>query len=253
MKLCLEEAQVSQAILIADKGFHSASNVRQMDKSGLQYVMPIHRNSTVIDYTPFGTEEIQRKKQYFFYKGRVIWYNAFTKGKQKYVTFQDVDLRALEERELLMRQEEAQKTGKGITGEDLVKEMKDLGTLTLVYSLKEDKTPEEIYAIYKQRNEVEVMFDSYKNFLEGDRTYMQNRYVMDGWLLANFIAMIAYYKLHDRLREEGFLRKISPRDVLEWSKGIYQHRFGEETTWHISEIPMKRRQFFKAIGIDALT
>ena len=63
-------------------------------------------------------------------------------------------------------------------------------------SPKVEKTVEQtVYKSYKQRNEIKVMFDSYKNCLEADKTYMQNRYVLEGWLFANFIAMIAYYKL----------------------------------------------------------
>ena len=42
----------------------------------------------------------------------------------------------------------------------------------------------------KQRGEIEVMFDSYKNYLDADVSYMQNRYVMEGWLFANFIAIL---------------------------------------------------------------
>jgi hypothetical protein len=73
------------------------------------------------------------------------------------------------------------------------------GTLTL--SINTDVDPRELYEKYKQHNEIEVMFDSYKNFLKADRIYMQNRMVLEGWLMANFLAMIAYYKLHRKLVE----------------------------------------------------
>jgi len=43
------------------------------------------------------------------------------------------------------------------------------------------------------------MFDRYKNFLDADVAYMQDRHVMEGWLFANFIVMIAYYKIYVRL------------------------------------------------------
>ena len=49
-----------------------------------------------------------------------------------------------------------------------------------------------VYESYKQRGEIETMFDSYKNYLDADVSYMQNRYVLEGWLFANFIAMIYY-------------------------------------------------------------
>jgi hypothetical protein len=55
-------------------------------------------------------------------------------------------------------------------------------------------THSQVYTAYKQRNEIEMMFDSYKNFMKGDVTYMQNRHVLEGWLFTNFLAMTAYYK-----------------------------------------------------------
>jgi hypothetical protein len=33
-----------------------------------------------------------------------------------------------------------------------------------------------------------VSDDSYKTFLKADISYMQNRYVLEGWLFTNFIA-----------------------------------------------------------------
>ena len=65
------------------------------------------------------------------------------------------------------------------------------------------------------------MFDSYKNFLDTDVSDMQTRHVMEGWLFANFIAMIAYCKLYIRLKQADKLSKYSPKDIIERSKAIY--------------------------------
>ena len=56
------------------------------------------------------------------------------------------------------------------------------GTLTLNYNVAAEFTPQHLYEAYKQRNEIKVMFDSYKNFMDADKTFMQNRYVLEGWL-----------------------------------------------------------------------
>lgn len=98
--------------------------------------------------------------------------------------------------------------------------------------------------------EIEVMFDSYKNFLDADKTYMQDRHVMEGWLMANFIAMIAYYKLFARLKDTCLLNKYSPKDIIELSKSIYQMKIREE--WHRSEITLKTITLFKKIAINYL-
>ena len=115
---------------------------------------------------------------------------------------------------------------------------------------KEQVVEQSVYESYKQRNEIEIMFDSYKNYLEADVPYMQNRYVMEGWLFANFIAMIAYYKLYGRLRQASILTKYSPKDIIELSKAIYQMKINGN--WHCSEITEKNRKLFAKIGIDYL-
>jgi hypothetical protein len=84
--------------------------------------------------------------------------------------------------------------------------------------------------VYKQRNEIEMMFGSYKTFMKGDVTYMQNRHVLEGWFFANFLVMMAYYKLYDKLRESKLLGKHSPKDMIEMSKTVYKLRIGETGT-----------------------
>ena len=68
-----------------------------------------------------------------------------------------------------------------------------------------------LYVAYKKRNELEIMFDAYKNVIDADRMYMQDRYVLEGWLTSNFIAMIAYYKLFEKLNKAKLLHKYSPK------------------------------------------
>ena len=115
---------------------------------------------------------------------------------------------------------------------------------------KEIPVEQTVYESYKQRNEIEIMFDSYKNYLDADVSYMQNRYVMEGWLFANFIAMIAYYKLYVRLWQAEILTKYSPKDIIELSKAICKVKI--RGVWHQAEITEKTRKLFAKIGIDYL-
>jgi hypothetical protein len=110
--------------------------------------------------------------------------------------------------------------------------------------------PQGLYEAYKQRNDIEVMFDSYKNFLHADKMYMQDRYVLEGCLMANFIAMTAYYKLYSRLKQANLISKYSPKDIIELSKSIYLMKIRGE--WNLSEITLRTKHLFKKIGIDYL-
>ena len=116
--------------------------------------------------------------------------------------------------------------------------------------VKEMQIEQIVYESYKQRNEIEIMFDSYKNYLDADVSYMQNRYVLEGWLFANFIAMMAYYKLYVRLKQAELLTKYSPKDIIELAKAICKIKIRGE--WHIAEITERTKKLFAKIGIDYL-
>jgi len=55
--------------------------------------------------------------------------------------------------------------------------------------------------------------------------------------MANFIAMIIYYRLFILLKQANLLSKHSPMDIVEMSKAIYKLKIGG--TWRLSEITKK--------------
>ena len=57
------------------------------------------------------------------------------------------------------------------------------------------------------------MFGSYKDFRAADKTFMQNRYVLQGLIMANLMAMMAYYKLFSRLKKANLRYKCSRNNV----------------------------------------
>ena len=84
-----------------------------------------------------------------------------------------------------------------------------------------------------------------KNFDE------QDRIVLEGWLMANFLAMIAYYKLYRKLVEAKKLNNYSPKDIVEISKSISSININGQ--WHTTEITKKTKDLFKKLKIDYLT
>jgi len=266
MSLCIKEMNIQdKVVFIADKGFFSAENIAMMEQENLSYIIPLHRNNALIDLAPLQQAAFKKKLQYFIFQERIIWYYSYTNNKYRLITFLDEALRVKEERDYLNRIDSHPES---YSKNKFDEKLHGFGTLTLVHKIdsppdsdkaitkrkkkneKKQVVEQSVYESYKQRNEIEIMFDSYKNYLEADVPYMQNRYVMEGWLFANFIAMIAYYKLYGRLRQVGILTKYSPKDIIELSKAIYQMKINGN--WHRSEITEKIRKLFAKIGIDYL-
>ncbi len=248
MKTCIDELNAKSVVFIADKGFYSKKNVAGLKANDMYFIVPLHRNNKLIDYEPLKKANYKREiKNYFIYQKRVIWYYQYSNKGVDLITYLDEKLKVNEEADFLSR---IQTHPDKYKEADLFNNIDHWGTLTLTCHLSTDHTPQSIYETYKQRNEIEIMFDAYKHFLVTDKTYMQNRYVFEGWLMANFIAMIAYYRLYKLLKTNKMLTKYAPKDIVELSKSIYQTKIAD--TWIRSEITQKIKQLFMALNIDYL-
>ncbi|MFT4061933.1 MAG: transposase [Edaphocola sp.] len=234
MSLCIEEMNIQNVIYITDKGFYSKENIAMMKAQNLQYILPLQRSNQLINYEPLQKANFKSALEYFIYQNGIVWYYKYQSEARNFITFLDEGLRAKEEADYVAR---TTSHPENYTKEKFAEKLSGFGTLTFTYDIQSDKTPEEIYCAYQQRNEIETIFDAHKNFLKADLMYMQNRYVLEGWLTANFIAMIAYHKLYIRLKDINKLSKHSPKDIMELSKPIYKLNMNGE--WKTSEISKK--------------
>jgi hypothetical protein len=249
MKTCVDELNAKDVVFIADKGFYSKKNATDLKRASLHFIIPLYRNNKLIDYDPLQKANYKKGiKNYFTYQKRIIWYYQYEKEGQMLTTYLDEHLKVEEEADYLTR---IQTHPDKYKEANFFEKIDHFGTLTLINHLPEELSAQTLYETYKKRNEIEIMFDAYKHFLVADKTYMQNRYVLEGWLMANFIAMIAYYRLYKRLKAANKLSKYAPKDIVEISKSIYQTKI--RNTWTMSEITKKTKDLFKVIDIDYLT
>jgi hypothetical protein len=110
---------------------------------------------------------------------------------------------------------------------DVYGRLNRFGTLTLIYRTEKPQSAQCVYEAYKQRNEIELMFDRYKTFLKADLLYMQDRHVLEGWFLLIFWQCWGV------------------------TKSIYQVRIHGE--WHRSETAQRIRKLFEKLEIGSLT
>lgn len=248
MFLCVKELDVRQVVFIADKGFYSEQNVKQLEEQDLYYIIPLRRNNKIVDYCPLSRGDFKKTNGYFIWQGRVIWFYGYERQGRSFFTYLDERLQVEEERDYLQR---IRTRPEEYSEADYFERLHRFGTLTLTYRTSAAQTAQYVYEAYKQRNEIEVMFDSYKTFMKADVMYMQNRYVLEGWLFANFLAMLAYYKLYNRLRETELITKNSPKDIIEMAKSVYLFKINGE--WKRSEMSQRTMKLFEKLKIDSLT
>ena len=178
-KATLEESGLMDAIIIGDKGFYSERNTELFEESGIRYILPLKRNSRLIDYTKAGSGDRREMDGYFEYMGRFIWYYCKEYGKRRVCVFLDDEARVKEGEDYLRRIKTHPEMG--YTVEGYHRKYKSFGTLALITGMK-DFGVEKIYSYYKSRGEIEVMFDTFKNLLHADRSYMRTDKAMEAWM-----------------------------------------------------------------------
>ena len=203
-KMCLKESGISEAVVIADKGFHSHANVELLVSGGIKFIIPLKRDSALIHY-----DQIQNATQRFKYNDRYIWYATWEENGMQVVGFRDDKLKVQEEKDYLDRTitkpESYDEAG-------FHKRRHAFGTITTVTNTS--FTAEQLYTTYKSRNTVEVMFDGLKNILVADSSYMQNEDALQGWMFVNHVALQWYYIIYKMLHQAKQLSRYSVSDFI---------------------------------------
>ena len=242
--LTVKEADIRNAALIGDKGFYSEDNVKALDGK-LQYILPLRRNSSLINYSVIQKGDRREFGGYFLFEKRAIWHYRYEPkdkfaGKTIFV-FLDERLKAEEEKDYLSRIEKGDNEGI----EKFFKNQYRMGTIAVITDV--DCDAERAYTLLKSRVEIEMMFDAFKNVLNADRTYMQDDHQIEGWMFINFIALMFYYRLYRMLSDNSLLKNHSPKDVLLHLSRIYKLKINDR--WVTSEIPKKSRTLLEKLEI----
>ena len=228
--LTLRECGLKGGVVIADKGFYSAANVAMMRAEKLRYIIPLRRNNLLLDYSAIRANTFKAGANRFEHENRFIWYLEEQINEDRAILFLDDRLRVREEADYLRRIDSHPATH----SEEKFLERKDrFGTIGLITNVA-DKTPKEIYLAYKSRMAIEEVFDSMKNVLEADNTYMQNEDSLQGLMFVNHLALQFYQQIYLFLKDNNLNGKYAVKDFLMYLKQVRKVRING--AWHDTEI-----------------
>jgi Transposase len=229
----INELDIGGKILVLDRGFFSEGTIKFLGGKDNSYVLPAKRNSRYYD-TRIHLNE------YFSYHGRLI-----RCGKRKcndfyLYLFEDQDLR-LEEQKTLYRKLDERK----IDRKKFDDGMKKAGKILIVSDMDVEK--QEIYYLYKKREVVEKLFDTYKTVLNADKLYLQDDERVFGHVFIAFLSLYIHCKLEQLLKKAELNHKLTPIDLLfKYSKVYHLEMRGRGM---ITEVPKKVRDLDEALGL----
>ena len=244
----VREAQLSKALLIGDKGFYSEPNVAALEEDKLEYVLPLKRNSSLISYSPTRSGDKKRFDGFFQFDEKVIWYreqkpklNLEKKAGRRVLLFLDDRLKAEEEKDFMSHVK-----AKRLGAEEYFERQFCMGTIAVITNCPFGA--QRVFELLKERLEVEQVFDTFKNTLNADRSYMRDDLGLQGWMFVNFVALLLYYRLYDLLLQSEVLDKYSPRDVILHLSRVFKLRIGDK--WVLSEVPKSSKILMEKLKIQ---
>ena len=241
-KLCLEELNVKDAAVIADKGFYSQKNIEGLLAGQLKFIIPLKRNSSLINYQKIADSDKKSFDGFFIFHNKVIWYYTYPVDGLKMNIYLDEQLKTEESKDYLNR---VKRLPDKYSMEDFYHKQYQFGTIAMLHNT--DKDPERVYVNYKSRMQIEKMIDVFKNILEADSSYMQNEQALETWMFINHIALHWYYRIYQLLAKFDLTKKFSPRDFILFLKEV--RKIKANNVWVNAEITNKTQKLLDKLNI----
>lgn len=233
LKDAIEDVEAKDSIVVLDRGFASYGTPEMLCKSFSKFILPLRRNFKIINYN-------KSLENSFPYRKRGIKWGKFRKGKNFLYLFEDVKLRAEEEITFIHLMNEKKKTRK-----EYEKGIKKFGKISILSNIDDDG--EEIFRMYKNREDIEAAFDALKNDLENDKTYLGDDDAVRGYFFISFLSLYLHYKILKIIKQKKLTSKISPNQVLIELSKIYQI---SDKNKRLSAIPSKVEKLIKVLDLD---
>jgi len=202
-------------ILVLDCGFFSDDVIKELSEVKIDFVLPTERNSHYYDVRIYLTE-------HFWHHERLIECGKRKVDGSFLYKFEDLDLKLEETKTLCQRRDEGK-----IDKIELRENLKKAGTI-LILSNK-DMPEQEMYELWKKRERVEKMFDTYKNVLDADRLYLQDNESVFGHLFISFLSLmdllLQYSKVYRGETGDRALILEVPKKVMDLEKRFGTHVF----------------------------
>lgn len=237
----IKESKFKDAIIIGDKGFFSEDNLIYLESETLQYIVPLRRNSTLINYKKY--ENLTKSNHHFLFEKRVIYYDSYPLSDSRSIyLFVDEQMMIKEKRDFIFRMH---KETPSYTPEAFTDQLPQFGSFSLITNM--EASAETIFLNYKSRMSIEVLFDGVKNILGNDYTYMHNDEALEGWMFINHLALLVHHKIYALLKEKKLISKYSIRDFIEYLADVKKVKINDE--WMMEPIIEEQKKLLRQTGV----
>ena len=259
--------------VVTDKGFASSESFEILEDSGLKYIEPLKRgNQYVSGKVPSSPSDYD---DLFNYHNRAVQSKKISSenGVDIYLFF---DTQLFEDEiisDLASRTEKHNNTveasrsreakrrsnNKGrltdeqlaelvpLTVKDVLADKQEMGTITIKTN-RTDLNGEQIYAIWKQRQNIEQYFKTYDDTLDNESSYMRDNSSEEAWLFLNHLSCTIGISAIEEINSIGQSEDISLKDLIQTLRKISACRIDEK--WIIPPVKRSVQTLGNKLGVD---
>ncbi|WP_434329649.1 transposase [Mycoplasma capricolum subsp. capricolum] len=226
----LEKTGISKGVIIGDKAMNS-DNIF----STVGYIHPIKRSSKILDkIDAYNMVEKLDEKESPKWCKKIYFENKY------YYAFRNMKRAYKEEQDFM--------SSKKFTVERYQKIKNRFGTI--VYVSDQDMTCQEAMSLYKQRWEIELVNDFYKNTLELDtvRVHDDVNFYADEFI--NMLTLIIGYRIKNKFEEFNLFENKTYGEIMKIFKQYKKIQIpGKTYIWYETRIAKKNKQIIEKILI----
>jgi transposase len=256
LELTVKDALIAGATFIGDTGFASNDNFTLLVESGLDYIVPLKRNTSEVSLSDIAFEDV------FSYHHRTIWAHSEDRDGYRICVFRDERLKNNEMTDFVERAEKANAATKAKRSFDpnrdalrdvsseTIKKAQEFGIIVIRASHM-DVPPQKIYEVYKLRWEIEQMFDTMRNVCENDASYMHDDIGFEAWSFIGHITLMVACRILALLKKKELSKQWSLTGILDHLSHIYAVQIADG--WRIAETTKKTRELTTKLNFDLPT
>lgn len=245
LKDVLKESGIEKSISLIDKGFNSESNLNSLLENKNQYIMALRSDSKLVSGEILKDITRSKCKEMFTLENEAIFAYEAKEDNNRICIYFNSTIAGIMESEYI---DKMNRGVKGFKKENYQKAKERFGIYIIKTNI-EDLNLEKIYCYYKSRFEIEYMFDTIKNTLGFDKSYMHSDETIESWAFINHISILLTQRVYDLLQKNDV--KISLHHLYKKLRQIkvIKNNLDESEKYELQGVPKKTKEMLSKINI----
>ena len=199
------EAGIENCISLIDKGFNSDDNISSLLTNKNRYIMPLKCNSKLVHEEILNDATRKNAAELFILnKETISAYEIKDSENNRICIYFNSTIASVEETEYV---DKMSRKVNGYTMEKYQTAKQRFGIYIIKTNI-EDFSLEKIYNYYSSRAEIEYMFDTLKNTLGYDKSYMRLDETIESWSFINHISILLTQRIYDMISNKDLKTPI---------------------------------------------